>query len=130
MNGEIERVSDAYQSWRQRTRRGAHLPPQLKKQIIDLTNQYDIVALSRQLNISPYTLKRWHSGAITSKLGSGNDDAGHFVDLNSEKSPATIDTQTQDATLVLSNNIRLILHGQTVDNLIKFVTMLSRSAHS
>ena len=58
MNEEIQHVSEAYQSWRHRTRRGTHLPPDLKKAIINLTHRYEITELSRQMNIPVHSLKR------------------------------------------------------------------------
>lgn len=120
MKTSILELTEQFLLWREHSQRG-RIPNVLKQQAVDLLQVHSEKELSQRLNIQLKTVQKWQKKPKKEGL--------KFIKLKTEKADNgssfnSILTQPV-VTLLLPNEIKLILSGQSIKEMVEFTVVLS-----
>jgi hypothetical protein len=117
MTTSLTELSQQFELWREQAKQG-RIPQNLKQQVFALMSEYSVHELSHHLNLKINTVQKWQKQTETKSV--------KFIPLKTQLPNATsVINHTPTVTVVLPNEIKLILTGQTVKELVEFTVILN-----
>lgn len=117
MTTSLSELSQQLHLWREQAKQG-RIPHRLKQQVLGLMSQHSAQELSRHLGLKIKTVREWQKQTEIKDV--------KFVPLKTELTHHTLlSDRRPTVTVLLPNGTRLILSGQTIEELIEFTVILS-----
>jgi hypothetical protein len=124
MATDLEKLIAEFNEWQEGVNGKGRIPSQLKQQVIELSQRYNLEKLENCLGLKKATMKQWQRRANVAKK-SASVASIDFVTLTPSKQ---IELEhcagTLTITVELSPRIKLLLSGQNIADLVELTSNL------